>query len=203
MIKMLLLGGSKCHGYGIEYTMNKGFDMPWVGYSNTHGILITLPLGFLHTYPCYIEPLPMVFWNPIHGTSNPSPTHGNFIPVPMIYRTPYWSYIESPTNGILTTYPEVFWTLYQWYLNPLPIVFWPPTYSISNTLLTVYWTPYPWYIDPHNHGIFTQFSMVYQTPTHGILKPYSWYIEPPTHGNLTPYPWCIDPLPMVLWHSNP
>jgi hypothetical protein len=87
---------------------------------------------------------------------------------------------ESCTNGIL---------------NLLLIVFLPLTYSISNTLLTVYWTPYPWYIDPHNHGIFTHFSMAYQTPTHGILKPYSWYIEPPTHGNLTP-------VPMVHWPST-
>jgi hypothetical protein len=70
----------------------------------THGILITLPMGFLHTYPCYIKPLPMVFWNPSHSTSNPLPYHGNFTPVPMIYRTPYRSYIEPPTDSILTPY---------------------------------------------------------------------------------------------------
>jgi hypothetical protein len=71
---------------------------------------------------------------------------------------------QSPTHGILTSFP--------WYIKPI-------THGILN--------PYTWYIEPHTHGIS-------KPPTNEILNtlpivygtPYPWYIEPPTNGILNP-----------------
>jgi hypothetical protein len=80
----------------------------------------------------------------------------------------------------------VFWAPYPWYIEPLPMVFWPPTYVISNPLPMVFWSLYPWYFEPHIHGISKLLSMVFWTPTHGISNPLSMSYRILTHGILTP-----------------
>ena len=69
--------------------------------------------------------------------------------LPMVYRPPYWWYIEHPTHGILTPY--------QWY-----IYIDPPIHGILN--------PYPWYVDPHIHGIFTPLPMICWPPAYLLIR---------------------------------
>ena len=81
-------------------------------------------------------------------------------------------------------------TPYAWYFYPLPII---------------YWTLYQWIIEPPVHGILNPLPLVFDPVTHGILTPYTCYIEPSTHGILTsqsmvywiPKSWYIEPLSMV------
>ena len=81
-------------------------------------------------------------------------------------------------------------TPYPWYFYPLPMV---------------YWTLYQWIIEPPVHGILNPLPLVFDPVTHGILTPYTCYIEPSTHGILTsqsmvywiPKSWYIEPLSMV------
>jgi hypothetical protein len=46
-----------------------------------------------------------------------------------------------PTHGILNPLSMVYWTLYPWYFDPLPMVFWPPTHGILTPLSMVFWPP--------------------------------------------------------------
>ena len=99
--------------------------------------------------------------------------------LPMVYRTPYPSNIEPPTNCILTPLPRVYRIPYHGILNPLPMVYRTPTHGILTTLPMVYRTRYPWYFEPSNHGIsnpvthgiLTTLPMVYRTPSYGIMTP--------------------------------
>ena len=121
-------------------------------------------------------------WNNVHVN-----------PLPMVYRTPYTWYCDTPTHAISNTLSTGYWTPYPWYseppirgiLNPLPMVYRASIHGILN--------PYRSYFDPPTHGILTQLLMV-------VRIPYPWYFEPPTHGILTlsldcwpPYPWYIEP----------
>ena len=94
-----------------------------------------------------------------------------------IHRNIFWQ-----EDGTLLANRVLCWSdcTSPWYIDPIPMVFWPP---------------YPWYIDTPTHGI--------STPTHGILTPYPWYKYPLTHGILTPYQWYMEPLPMAYRHSYP
>jgi hypothetical protein len=79
----------------------------------------------------------------------------------MVFWPPNPLYIESPIHGILNPQHMVFWSLYPWYFDPLPMVFRPPIPDIPIPLPMIFWPP-----------------------IHDNLIPYSWYIEPPTHGIL-------------------
>ena len=82
----------------------------------------------------------------------------NVDPLPIIYiSTPLTMEYRSPTHGILTPLPMVFWPPYPWYIDP-------PTHGILTPLSMVYWPPYPWYIDPLTHGIATPLPMVFWPP---------------------------------------
>ena len=63
--------------------------------------------------------------------------------LPMVYRPPYWWYIEHPTHGTLTPY--------QWYIYidpPIHSILIPYPWYIDPPPSMVYQTPYPWYVDP-------------------------------------------------------
>ena len=61
-------------------------------------------------YPWYFDPLHFLFLN-----SESSKTPLKYIPLPMMYSTPYLWDIEPPTHGIANPY--------SWYCEPLPMVF--------------------------------------------------------------------------------
>jgi hypothetical protein len=67
-----------------------------------------LPLVLWSPYPWYYDPLPMVFWHPIHDNLNP---------LSMIFWTPYSSYVDP----LLMAYEPLIDDI----LNPLPMIFWP------------------------------------------------------------------------------
>ena len=59
--------------------------------------------------------------------------HGIFIPLAMVYRTPYPWYFE-PIHGILTPLPMLSRTAYPWYIDRYPCYFVPHTHGILNSL---------------------------------------------------------------------
>ena len=123
-------------------------------------------------------------------------------PIPMFFWTHYLWYIEPPTHDIVNSPPMVYQTPYPSYLDHLPMVYrtpypWyfdPPTLCILKPLPIVYQTPCLRYFDLPTHGISNPLPRVFWTP-------YSWYIGLPYMVYQTPYPWHFDPLPMV--HRTP
>jgi hypothetical protein len=106
------------------------------------------------------NPLPMVFWSPIHGIFTP-PSHGISNPLPMVFSPlymvfwlPYPCYLELPTHGIST-----------------------PIHVILTPILMLYRTPYPsyfnhtspWYFDPpsylliRNEGVKIPWGSMFNT----------------------------------------
>ena len=89
------------------------------------------------SYPWNIEPS-------THGNLD-TPTHGIWIPLPMVF--------VPPTNRISN---------YPWH---------PPIYSML-TPYPWYIDPYPWYIEPLSMVFRHLYPWYLDTPTHGILTPY-------------------------------
>ena len=184
-----------------------------VVWPSNHGILTPLPFLLCTHYPRYIEPL-------IRGISNPLPMV-IWILLPMVFGYSYPCYFYLPTNRISNYpwYPPIYnmlttthgiMTPYPWYIEPLPLVFWPPNpfhiehqwyieppiHGLSNLLPIVFWPRYIWHIEPSSHGILSPLPMIFWLQ-------YPWHIEPPIHGMLTPYLWYIEILSMVFWPTFP
>jgi hypothetical protein len=97
-----------------------------------------------------LNPLPIVFWSPIHGISNPLSMV--FWPLSMVYRNPYPWYFDPPKHGISNPLSMVYWTPYPWYIEP-------SIHGISNIEPFTHYimNPLLWYFG-RNEGV--QFTMM-------------------------------------------
>jgi hypothetical protein len=130
--------------HGISTALPMVFWLPYLWYIKppTHGMSNLLPMVYQTSYPWYFNPLPMVFWPPIHGILTPFPTHDILNPYP-------W-YIDP--------LPMVFWFRYLWDIEP-------PTHGISNPL-SISWlemrggVKIPWWFNlPYRGGGSGQYTM--------------------------------------------
>jgi hypothetical protein len=100
-----------------------------------------------------------------------------FVPQPMLFCLSTHG-ISTPTHGIKTHLPIMYWPSYPWYIDP-------PAHGLLTHLPMVYWPPYPWHIiDPHTNLILT--------PIHSNL--------PTNHGISTLLPMVVSPL--YMWKVN-
>ena len=141
-------------------------------------LVIQLPNSLSH--PGLV--LLMVFLPPTCGI--PTPCLSFFDPLLIVYQTRCLWYCD-PLFMVYRT-PFVYFDPlpdYPWYIETLPMVFWPPTYGIKkkpvycitmvywilaygilNPLSMVYWATCPWYFEPPPCGIFSPLTMVYWIP---------------------------------------
>jgi hypothetical protein len=127
--------------HGIKNPLLMGYWTP------THGLLNPcLWYCDLHRTINIQNPLSRVFWSTTYDILNPlpmnfgPPTHRISNRLPMVYRTHYRWYILDPVY-IFTLYPWYINPLpmiYPWYIESLPMVFWPPIHCISNPLSMVF-----------------------------------------------------------------
>ena len=162
--------------------------IPYSWYIDTPPMIFWTPTnGITNRYWWYIDRLPMIFrptypWN---KNTYPYPWYIDpqyFVPQPMLFCLSTHG-ISTPTHGIKTHLPIMYWPSYPWYIDP-------PAHGLLTHLPMVYWPPYPWHIiDPHTNLILTPIHSNLPT-NHGISTLLPMVVSPL-------YLWFIDPLPMV------